>query len=141
MRKALDQAYLAYKKDEVPIGAVITKDNKIISKAYNMVERKRQGTKHAEMIAIERACKKLKKWRLQECTLYVTLQPCEMCMGAIIQSRIKKIVYAADSLYLNEQEKKFFEYVCKKNKIEVKKNIYEEESKKILKKFFSQKRK
>ena len=141
MHEALHQAYVAYKKDEVPIGAVITKDNKVISKAYNMVERKKQGTKHAEIIAIEKACKKLKKWRLQECTLYVTLQPCAMCMGAIIQSRIKKIVYAADSLYLNEQEKKFFEYICEKNKIKVKKNMCEEESKRLLKNFFSQKRK
>lgn len=94
---ALEQAKKAYKKEDVPVGAVIVKNNKMISKAYNKKEKQNNAVKHAEMIAIEKACKKLHTWHLEECVLYVTLEPCMMCAGAIIQSRIKKIVYAAEN--------------------------------------------
>ena len=93
MGLALKQAKKALKHNEVPVGAIIVKDNKIISQAYNKREKNKDVTKHAEIIAISKACKKLKNWRLDDCVLYVTMEPCMMCSGAIEQSRIKKIVY------------------------------------------------
>lgn len=84
----------AYMKGEVPIGAVIVKDDKVISCAYNKREKHQIATHHAEILTIEKACKKLHSWRLDDCTLYVTLEPCPMCAGAILNARIKKVVYA-----------------------------------------------
>ena len=96
--KYMEIAYLeakkAYKKMEVPVGAVIVKDNKVISKAHNLTETKNDCTKHAEIIAIKKASKKLKNWRLIDCDLYVTLEPCEMCKGAINLSRIKNVYFS-----------------------------------------------
>lgn len=96
--KYIEIAYLeakkAYKKMEVPVGAVIVKDNKVISKAHNLTETKNDCTKHAEIIAIKKASKKLKNWRLIDCDLYVTLEPCEMCKGAISLSRIKNVYFS-----------------------------------------------
>lgn len=96
--KYMEIAYLeakkAYKKMEVPVGAVIVKDNKVISKAHNLTEKKNDCTKHAEIIAIKKASKKLKNWRLIDCDLYVTLEPCEMCKGAISLSRIKNVYFS-----------------------------------------------
>lgn len=141
MKEALVQANKAYKKEEVPIGTVIVKDGKIIAKAYNQMEHKKKCTCHAEILAIEKASKKIGNWRLNGCSIYITLQPCLMCLGAIVQARIKKIVYAADSTYLNEQDQQCFEYICKKNEIVVEKNIYKTESVKLLQNFFKKKRK
>lgn len=84
----------AARKGDFPVGAIIVKNNKIISKAYNTKERKNNAICHAEIIAIEKACKKLKTWHLDDCILYSSLEPCMMCTGAIIQSRIKRIVYS-----------------------------------------------
>lgn len=93
MNIAIKEAKKAYKYEEVPVGTVIVKKNKIIAKAYNKKEKSKNVTKHAEIIAISKACKKLKNWRLDDCEIYVTMEPCMMCCGAIQQSRIKKIVY------------------------------------------------
>ena len=93
MNLALKQAKKALKYNEVPVGAIIVKNNKIISQAHNKKEKSMDVTKHAEIIAISKACKKVKNWRLDDCILYVTMEPCMMCSGAIEQSRIKKIVY------------------------------------------------
>ncbi len=93
MLKALARAQKAFKIEEVPIGAVIVKDGVVISSGYNLKEKKLSATRHAEMIAIERACKKLGNWRLTGTTLYVNVEPCVMCAGAILQSRIKRVVY------------------------------------------------
>ena len=93
MNLAIKEAKKAYKYEEVPVGAVIVKNNKVIAKAYNKKEKTKNVTKHAEIIAISKACKKLKNWRLDDCEIYVTMEPCMMCSGAINQSRIKKIVY------------------------------------------------
>lgn len=79
---------------EVPIGAVIVKDGKIIAKTYNTREKDQIATHHAEIIAIEKACRKLKSWRLDNCDMYVTLEPCPMCAGAILNARIKNLFYA-----------------------------------------------
>ena len=84
----------AEKKDEVPVGALIVKDNKVIASAYNTREKDQIATHHAEIKAIERACKKLKSWRLDNAEMYVTLEPCPMCAGAILNARIKKLYYA-----------------------------------------------
>lgn len=83
----------AYKKGEVPVGAIIVKDGKILSKAYNRVEKDKNATMHAEILAIKKASKKIKNWRLNDCEMYVTLEPCMMCTAAIELSRIKKVYY------------------------------------------------
>jgi len=95
MKEAIKEAKKAWNKDEVPIGAVIVKNDKIIARAHNLRESKQIATAHAEILAIEKACKKIGSWRLNECTLYVTLEPCAMCSGAMILSRIKRVVYGA----------------------------------------------
>lgn len=95
MEIALNEAKKAYVKREVPVGAVIVKDDVVISKAYNLRESRNTSLAHAEILAIEKACKKLKSWRLDGCTMYVTLEPCLMCAGAITQSRIKKVIIGA----------------------------------------------
>ncbi|WHH57282.1 tRNA adenosine(34) deaminase TadA [Petroclostridium sp. X23] len=92
MRYALKEAEKAYQKDEVPIGAVIVKNDKIIAKAHNLREKSQDAIAHAEVLAIRKACKKLHSWRLSGCDLYVTLEPCAMCAGAIIQSRIGQLI-------------------------------------------------
>lgn len=95
MKEAIKQAKKAAQKDEVPIGCVIVKDDQIIARAYNKREMKQCSTAHAEILAIEKACKKLGSWRLEDCDLYVTLEPCPMCSGAIIQSRIQNVIFGA----------------------------------------------
>lgn len=95
MEAALEEAKKAYKKGEVPVGAVIVKDGVIISKAHNLREAKKMSTAHAEILAINKACKKLNSWRLINCDMYVTLEPCTMCMGAIISSRINNLYIGA----------------------------------------------
>ena len=91
MKAALKEAKKAYDKLEVPVGAVIVKDRKIIARAHNLKETKYDTTKHAEILAIQKASKKLNSWRLIDCEMYVTLEPCSMCAGALIQSRVKKV--------------------------------------------------
>lgn len=140
MRKALMYARKAYKMNEVPIGAVIVKDDEIISSGYNIKERKNIATKHAEIIAIERACKALNNWRLLDATLYVNVEPCIMCVGAILQARIKRVVYgvadpkfgACESLYSIHNDKRL------NHNFKVTRGILEEESKELLKKFFKE---
>lgn len=95
MEKALELAEKAEKKGEVPIGALIVKNGKIISKAFNKREKKQNALYHAEILAINKACKKLKSWRLDDCVLYCTLEPCIMCSGAIVNARIQKVVFGA----------------------------------------------
>lgn len=93
MKEAIKQAIKARKIDEVPIGAVIVKDGKVISRGYNLRERKQNSLKHAEIIAIDKACKNLNNFRLENCDMYVTVEPCLMCAGAIVQSRIRKVYF------------------------------------------------
>lgn len=97
MNIAYKEATKAYLKDEIPIGVVIVKDNKIISKAHNLRDSSNVVTKHAEIIAIEKANKKLNNWRLIDCILYSTLEPCDMCSEVIRESKIEKVIYAAKS--------------------------------------------
>ena len=142
MKLALKQAMKAQEKDEVPIGCVIVKDDKVIARGYNLRQTKQQSYAHAEMIAIQKACKKLGTWRLEDCDLYVTLEPCPMCAGAILQSRIKRVIYGAkdpkggcvDSCMKLYETKGFNHYP------EVLSGILEEECSSILTNFFKMKR-
>ncbi len=95
MKLALREAQKAYRKEEVPIGAVIVKDDKVIAKAHNLRETSKLSTAHAEILAIQKACKKIGAWRLNECDMYVTLEPCPMCAGAILNSRIRNLYVGA----------------------------------------------
>ena len=95
MKLALKEADKALLKDEVPIGCVIVKDDKVIARSHNIKESTHNPMGHAEIIAISKACKKLQNWRLEDCDIYITLEPCIMCTGAIIQSRIKNIYFGA----------------------------------------------
>ena len=138
MKEAIKEAIKAYKKLEVPVGAVIVKDEKIIARAHNVKETKKDTTKHAEILAIQKASKKLETWRLTDCEMYVTLEPCTMCTGAIINSRIKKIYIGtmdektgACGSVLNLLEDYRFNH-----KVEMEKGILKEECKKILQDFF-----
>lgn len=137
MMLAINEAEKAYKKNDVPIGCVIVKEGRIISKAHNKKEIKKNAIMHAEIIAIAKACKKLKTWHLDDCVLYTTVEPCMMCTGAIIQSRIKKIYYSISNKSFGELEN----YHLKNKKIIIQNNILNEESKKLLQQFFKEKRK
>ena len=143
MKEALKEAKKAYDKLEVPVGAIIVNNGKIISKAHNLKETKTDTTKHAEILAIQKASKKLKSWRLLDCEMYVTLEPCSMCAGAIINSRIKKIYIGA----LDEKTGaagsvlNLFEDFTFNHKVEVEKDILKDECEEILKKFFKELRK
>jgi len=95
MRLALRQADIAYEAGEVPIGCVIVKEGRVVGKGYNQVEQLRDATAHAEILAIGAASGALENWRLEGCTLYVTLEPCPMCAGAILNSRISRVVYGS----------------------------------------------
>ena len=104
MKEALKEAKKAYDKLEVPIGAVIVKDNKIIARGHNLKEEKRSTIKHAEIIAIEKASKKVNNWRLNDCEMYITLEPCPMCASAIKQARIDNVYCALSNSDSNNNE-------------------------------------
>ena len=138
MKEALKEAQKAVQKLEVPVGCVIVKDGKIIARAHNQKETKNDTTKHAEIIAIQKASKKLEAWRLLDCEMYVTLEPCSMCAGAMIQARIKKVYIGAMDAktgacgsVLNLLQDYPFNH-----KVEVETGIRQEECENILKEFF-----
>lgn len=141
IKLALKEAQKALIKDEVPIGCVIVKEDKIIARGHNLRETKKDVTKHAEIVAIEKACKKLESWRLVDCELYVTLEPCAMCAGAIYQARIKKVVFGADDLKGGALGGNFDLYKEKLNHYpEVKKGVLKEECSSIISNYFKNKR-
>ncbi|WP_281244178.1 tRNA adenosine(34) deaminase TadA [Anaerobacillus arseniciselenatis] len=143
MEKAIELAKKAEGINEVPIGALVVKDGEVIAEAYNLREVEQRAIAHAELLAIDQACEKLNTWRLTGCTLYVTLEPCPMCAGAIIQSRVDRVVYGArdpkagcvGSIYdlLNEQR---FNHQC-----EVERGVLAEECGELLTNFFRKLRK
>ena len=140
MKEALKQAQKAYDKLEVPVGAVIVKDGKIIARAYNQKEENQDTINHAEILAIKKASKKLGSWRLLDCDMYVTLEPCSMCAGALIQSRIRKVYIGAldektgacGSVLNLLNDYKF------NHKVEVETGILKDECENMLKKFFKE---
>lgn len=143
INKALEQAQIAYKKNEIPIGAVIVKDGKIISVGYNKREKKQNALMHAEIIAINNACKKMKSWRLENCDIYITLEPCLMCFGAILNARLKNCYFGAfdksgGSISANPE---LLNKSILNHKINVEGGILQEECAHILSKFFEEKRK
>ncbi|NLY44002.1 MAG: nucleoside deaminase [Clostridiaceae bacterium] len=140
MLYALAEAKKAYKKDEVPIGAVIVKDDRIIARAHNLREKKHDATAHAEILAIQKACKKLGSWRLTDCDLYVTLEPCPMCAGAIIQARIRRLVIGATDPKAGAGGSvvNLFNVDKFNHKVEVIYDVLQEECSMILKQFFKE---
>ena len=142
MKKALEEAEKAFEKDEVPVGAVIVRNGEIIAAAHNQREISKDATAHAEILAIKEACEALGGWRLIDCDMYVTLEPCVMCSGAILQARIER-------LYIGTMDPKggaagstlnLFEDYHFNHRTEVVKGILEEECSQILKDFFKRKR-
>ena len=142
MEEALKEARLAFKNDEVPVGAVIVKDGEIISRAFNKNVRLKDPTAHAEVLAIRRACKKLNSHRLDGCDLYVTLEPCQMCASIISLSHINRLYYGtADSKFGGvENGVKIFNSPSCHHKPEIYSGFCESESKNLLKEFFQAKR-
>lgn len=143
MKEAIKQAKKAAQKDEVPIGCVIVKNDQIIARAYNKREMKQCSTAHAEILAIEKACKKLGSWRLEDCDLYVTLEPCPMCSGAIIQSRIRNVIFGAYDpkggcmgSNMNINDVRGFNHYP-----DIEGGILQDECSRLLKEFFKAKRK
>ena len=143
MKDALKEAKKAYDKLEVPVGAVIVKDGKIIARAHNLKETKFDTTKHAEILAIQKASKKLNSWRLIDCEMYVTLEPCSMCAGALINSRIKKVYIGASDQKTGAVGSVFnlLEDYTFNHKVEYKKGVLQDECESILKEFFKELRK
>jgi len=143
MRQALRQAQKASECDEVPIGAVIVNDKgEVIARGYNQVEKQHTQTAHAEMLAIAKAGKKMQDWRLEDCWIYVTLEPCAMCMVLIRLSRMKGVVFGADSPLFGYRLDKMLQLpVYKKDTFHVIKGVLKDEAAYLLKSFFKKKRK
>lgn len=137
MKLAIKEAYKAKAKDEVPIGAVIVKDGVVIARGYNLRESKQNSLKHAEIIAIDKACKKLGNFRLEDCDLYVTVEPCLMCAGAIVQSRIRKVFFGTCDEKYGAVTSVANAFEIKANhKVEFEQGICKEECEKLMKDFF-----
>ena len=142
MKMALEEAYRAEREEEVPVGAIIVKDDKIIARAYNQVIKMNDPTAHAEILALRQAALALRNYRLIDTTLYVTIEPCLMCGGALVQARIGRIVFGAfdpkmgafGSLYNLAEDKRL------NHRIRVKSGVLEEECCRLMKDFFRRRR-
>lgn len=142
MKIAIEEAKKAYDINEIPVGAVIVKDNKILARTHNLKEKNKNPLHHAEILAIENACSLLESWRLNECDMYVTLEPCVMCAGAILNSRIKNLYFGAydfklGACFSNDNIFKTNKALCHTT---VYGGIMEEECKKIISDFFKNSR-
>ena len=143
MKLAIKEAQKAYDEEEVPIGAVIVKDDKVIAKAHNRREMKKQACAHAEILAIEKACKKLEAWRLENCDMYVTLEPCAMCAGAILNAKMRNVYIGAmepRSGAVGSKINLFSDYRYN-HEVNYETGILEEECKNLMRNFFRAKRK
>ncbi len=142
MKEALKEANKALTKEEVPIGAVIVKDDRIIARGHNLRETKKNSLNHAEIITIDKACKKLNNFRLEDCELYVTIEPCVMCAGAIVQSRIKKVIFGStDEKYGAVVSVARMFDIKSNHKVEFEQGCLKEECSQIVKEFFKKLRK
>lgn len=142
MKEALKEAKKAEFEKEVPIGAVVVKNGEIIARGHNLRETLQKSTAHAEIVAIEKACEVLGTWRLESCSLYVTVEPCPMCAGAMIQSRIKRVVYGASDNKTGAHVSNINVFSGTFNhQVDVVPHVMKEESKAMLKNFFSTLRK
>lgn len=137
MNLAINESKKAYKKGEMPVGAVIVKKNKVIGRGYNKKEKTKNAIMHAEIIAIQKACKKNKDWRLNDCEMYITMEPCSMCMGAIIESRIKKVYCGIK----NKKSQNINDLIVKNEKIEIEYYVLEKQIKEQINYFFKNIRK
>ncbi len=140
MKAALKCANKAADEGEVPIGAVVVCDGKIISRGYNKRTKRQIATAHAEIEAIEKACKKQKSWRIPECEIYVTLEPCPMCMGAMLNARIKKVYFGAPEAKGRSMTEALANSNLVNHRIEVEGGVMEEECASVLSSFFSRMR-
>ncbi|CCY45636.1 cytosine/adenosine deaminases [Clostridium sp. CAG:1193] len=132
MKEAIKEAIKAYEMKEMPVGAVVVYNGEIIGKGYNKKEFAHDSTMHAEIIAIKEACKSINDWRLNECTIYVTMEPCPMCIGAIKEARIKDVICGIK----NDKFNKLNEIIEKELEINIEIGVCEDEIKNIVKKFF-----
>ena len=141
MKKALALAKKAAAEGEIPVGAVVVRNNEIIGEGYNLREKNHSAISHAEVLAIEEACGRVGDWRLSDCTLYVTLEPCPMCTGAIINSRIKRVVFGAKDSVAgccgSVVNLNFYPFT---HSFELEGGLCAEESLAILKSFFEERR-
>lgn len=140
MREALRLAYRAKKKGEVPIGAVVVLNGRIIGRGYNLRTRLQMATAHAEVRAIDRACKKIKSWRLQGADIYVTLEPCPMCMGAILNARIERVYFGAYEQKGRSLTHEIANANLLNHTVEVTGGVLEEECAEVLSSFFAEMR-
>ena len=137
MKAALKCAQKAFDEGEVPIGAVVVLDGKVIARGHNRRTKRQVATAHAEIEAIEKACKKLKSWRIPECELYVTLEPCPMCMGAALNARIKKIYFGAPEDKGRSLTNEIASANLLNHTVEIEGGVMQEECAGILTEFFS----
>ena len=142
MLEALKEAEKSANFDEVPVGAVIVKDGKIIARGHNLRERNNDPTAHAEIVAVRKACKKLKTWRLEGCTIYVTIEPCSMCAGTLLWARIKRIVYGANDPKGGALGSSYnlFEVKNINHKVEITRGVLENRCAELMTSFFRNKR-
>lgn len=137
MEEALKEAKIAFDLGEIPVGCIIVKDGLIIARAHNLTEKLQKSSAHAEMIAIEEASNQLNTWKLVDCEMYITLEPCIMCSGAIINSRIKRVVYGAKQPKFGAHQSLTNVFDLKSNhKVQISFGILAEESNLLLKTFF-----
>ena len=141
MQLALKEAQKALKKDEVPVGAIIVRDGKVIAKAHNLRETSKMATHHAEILAIEKACRKIHDFRLSGCQIFVTMEPCVMCMGAILNARIEKLIFGAK---INKEEaltaREINERAMLNFKTEIKSGVLEKDCSNLVSQYFKSKR-
>lgn len=142
MQLALEEAEKAAAMGEIPIGAVLVCDNQVVAAAHNLRETKQDATAHAEMLVIREACAKLRRWRLSGCSLYVTVEPCPMCSGGIVNSRIDKVVYGCPDVKAGGAES-IFNIITNPNlnhRADVRSGVCEEACAGVMKRFFKRRR-